>query len=160
MAIEFDCPYCTATIRVPDAYGGKQGRCPKCDTRLLVPLVVRPGSTTVPDASSSPITANQSPAIPGALPQTDIFAVPAPPTSPMLVGNVSATFRSFSRRPRCLLRRSPPPLGPPLSYAPQPAGAGGRGQLAGASGFAWQLAGAPRPRLHLRIHDSGCPGWR
>jgi hypothetical protein len=83
MAIEFDCPYCTATIRVPDAYGGKQGRCPKCDTRLLVPLVVRPGSTTVPDASSSPITANQSPAIPGALPQTEIFAVPAPPTSPV-----------------------------------------------------------------------------
>ena len=83
MAIEFDCPYCTATIRVPDAYGGKQGRCPKCDTRLLVPLVVRPGSTTVPDASSSPITANQSPAIPGALPQTDIFAVPSPPTSPV-----------------------------------------------------------------------------
>lgn len=82
MAIEFDCPYCTATIRVPDAYGGKQGRCPKCDTRLLVPLVVRPGSTTVPDASSSPITANQSPMIPGGLPQTEIFAAPAPPTSP------------------------------------------------------------------------------
>jgi hypothetical protein len=83
MAIEFDCPYCTATIRVPDAYGGKQGRCPKCDTRLLVPLVVRPGSTTVPDASSSPITANQSPVIPGALPQTEIFATPVPPTSPV-----------------------------------------------------------------------------
>ncbi len=81
MAIEFDCPYCTATIRVPDAYGGKQGRCPKCDTRLLVPLVVRPGGTTVPDASSSPITANQSPAIPGAMPQTEIFAAPVPPTS-------------------------------------------------------------------------------
>ena len=81
MAIEFDCPYCTATIRVPDAYGGKQGRCPKCDTRLLVPLVVRPGSTTVPDASSSPITANQSPVIPGGLPETEIFAVPVPPTS-------------------------------------------------------------------------------
>ena len=83
MAIEFDCPYCTATIRVPDAYGGKQGRCPKCDTRLLVPLVVRPGSTTVPDASSSPITANQSPVIPGGLPQTEIFAAPVPPTSPV-----------------------------------------------------------------------------
>lgn len=82
MAIEFDCPYCTATIRVPDAYGGKQGRCPKCDTRLLVPLVVRPGSTTVPDASS-PITANQSPVIPGTLPQTAIFATPVPPTSPV-----------------------------------------------------------------------------
>lgn len=43
MAIEFDCPFCTATIRVPDAYGGKEGRCPKCNTRLLVPTVHRPG---------------------------------------------------------------------------------------------------------------------
>lgn len=83
MAIEFDCPYCTATIRVPDAYGGKQGRCPKCDTRLLVPLVVRPGSTTVPDASSSPPTANQSPAIPGVPAPTEIFVAPAPSTSPV-----------------------------------------------------------------------------
>ena len=93
MAIEFDCPYCTATIRVPDAYGGKQGRCPKCDTRLLVPLVVRPGSTTVPDASSSPITANQSPGIPGAFPQTEIFTAPAPPTS------TSRHRRSARKRP-------------------------------------------------------------
>ena len=105
MAIEFDCPYCTATIRVPDAYGGKQGRCPKCDTRLLVPLVVRPGSTTVPDASSSPITANQSPAIPGAFPQTDIFAVPAPPTSPV------RHRRSARRRPSRALVVGMPVLG-------------------------------------------------
>ena len=53
MAIEFDCPYCTATIRVPDAFGGKQGRCPKCDTHLLVPLVVRPGSPTVADTAAA-----------------------------------------------------------------------------------------------------------
>lgn len=79
MAIEFDCPYCTATIRVPDAYGGKQGRCPKCDTRLLVPLVVRPGSTTVPDASSSPVTTSgPAPGIDSTSP-TDVFAIkPAP----------------------------------------------------------------------------------
>jgi len=93
MAIEFDCPYCTATIRVPDAYGGKQGRCPKCDTRLLVPLVVRPGSTTVPEASSSPITANQSSGIPVAFPQTEVFAPPAAPVSPV------RHRRSARRRP-------------------------------------------------------------
>lgn len=46
MAIEFNCPYCTATIRVPDAYSGKQGRCPKCDKRLLIPTV------SIPDAAS------------------------------------------------------------------------------------------------------------
>ncbi|MFM7058374.1 MAG: hypothetical protein ACKO2P_15765 [Planctomycetota bacterium] len=46
MAIEFDCPRCSATIRVPDAYSGRQGRCPQCNERLLVPLVA------VPDASA------------------------------------------------------------------------------------------------------------
>ncbi|MEZ6039775.1 MAG: hypothetical protein R3C20_04665 [Planctomycetaceae bacterium] len=42
MAIEFNCPYCTATIRVPDGFAGKQGKCPKCETRLLVPNVEIP----------------------------------------------------------------------------------------------------------------------
>lgn len=82
MAIEFDCPYCTATIRVPDAYGGQQGRCPKCDTRLLVPMVVRPGNTTVPDASALPATAS-NPAAPNEpqLPEA-VFAIrPPSPTA-------------------------------------------------------------------------------
>ncbi len=52
MAIEFNCPYCTATIRVPDAYAGKQGRCPKCDTKLLIPSVPLP---------NQPATGNQQP---------------------------------------------------------------------------------------------------
>ncbi|MDG1897861.1 MAG: hypothetical protein P8J37_23420 [Fuerstiella sp.] len=39
MAIEFHCPYCTAIIRVPDAFAGKSGSCPKCATKLLVPTV-------------------------------------------------------------------------------------------------------------------------
>lgn len=55
MAIEFDCPSCNSTIRVPDAYGGKQGRCPKCDTRLLVPTVLRPENVA---ASASTATTN------------------------------------------------------------------------------------------------------
>ncbi|MCH8829617.1 MAG: hypothetical protein IID45_08575 [Planctomycetes bacterium] len=37
MAIQFNCPFCTAPIRVPDAAGGKRGRCPKCKTKLKVP---------------------------------------------------------------------------------------------------------------------------
>jgi hypothetical protein len=41
MAIEFNCPYCTASIRVPD---GKQGSCPKCATDVLVPEVGAPES--------------------------------------------------------------------------------------------------------------------
>lgn len=39
MSIEFNCPYCTATVRVADAAAGKVGRCPKCETRLRVPNV-------------------------------------------------------------------------------------------------------------------------
>ena len=37
MAIEFDCPYCTASIRIGDEAAGKQGACPKCGTTLVVP---------------------------------------------------------------------------------------------------------------------------
>ncbi len=37
MALEFDCPYCQAIIRVPDNAGGKKGRCPQCTRRLTVP---------------------------------------------------------------------------------------------------------------------------
>lgn len=39
MAIEFNCPYCTAPIRVPDSAGGKRGTCPRCKTGILVPKV-------------------------------------------------------------------------------------------------------------------------
>lgn len=39
MAIEFNCPYCTAPIRVPDSAGGKRGTCPRCKTGILVPTV-------------------------------------------------------------------------------------------------------------------------
>lgn len=37
MALEFDCPYCQATIRVPDNAAGKRGRCPQCAKKLTVP---------------------------------------------------------------------------------------------------------------------------
>jgi hypothetical protein len=37
MALEFNCPYCQAVIRVPDASAGKRGRCPKCATKISIP---------------------------------------------------------------------------------------------------------------------------
>lgn len=37
MAIQFDCPYCTSTLKVPDASAGKQGDCPRCGTKLVIP---------------------------------------------------------------------------------------------------------------------------
>ena len=39
MAIEFNCPYCAAMIRVPDNAGGGKGRCPRCSRRITVPKV-------------------------------------------------------------------------------------------------------------------------
>ena len=42
MSIEFNCPYCTAAIRVPDTASGKRGTCPKCGTKLQVPVVEIP----------------------------------------------------------------------------------------------------------------------
>ncbi len=74
MAIEFDCPYCTATIRVPDAYGGKQGRCPKCDTKMLVPTVTRP----VAEPTGTPIAATEPAGVQSiveSLPATEEFQV-------------------------------------------------------------------------------------
>ena len=40
MAIQFNCPYCTAPIRVGDEAAGKVGKCPKCATKLRVPAPV------------------------------------------------------------------------------------------------------------------------
>lgn len=110
MAIEFDCPYCTATIRVPDSFGGQQGRCPKCNTRLLVPVVVRPGSTTVPAASAHPLTDHQHAATPGAMQNAAPVQTPVPtsaevptvsgidPFSVKPVGPVNINRRRRARR--------------------------------------------------------------
>ncbi len=51
MAILFNCPYCTASIKVPDSAGGKIGRCPKCGTRVKVPRIAAPPT---PASSSTP----------------------------------------------------------------------------------------------------------
>lgn len=37
MTIQFDCPYCTSTLKVPDSSAGKQGDCPRCGTKLVIP---------------------------------------------------------------------------------------------------------------------------
>jgi hypothetical protein len=42
MAIQFNCPYCTAPIKVGDDAAGKIGKCPKCETKLRVPQPARP----------------------------------------------------------------------------------------------------------------------
>lgn len=49
--LEFNCPYCTAEIRVGLEAAGKVGRCPKCQTRIRVPEL-----TDIPksDAAATP----------------------------------------------------------------------------------------------------------
>lgn len=39
MAIEFNCPSCSAVIRVPDSAAGGKGKCPRCTRRIKVPKV-------------------------------------------------------------------------------------------------------------------------
>lgn len=62
MAIQFNCPYCTATIRVPDSAMGKKGTCPKCGTKVLVPHVDIPPPPGTSDSSMEGVAANKAPA--------------------------------------------------------------------------------------------------
>jgi hypothetical protein len=48
MAIQFNCPYCTAPIKVGDDAAGRIGKCPKCETKLRVPQPELPDSSPVP----------------------------------------------------------------------------------------------------------------
>jgi hypothetical protein len=63
MPIEFTCPGCQQTLRVPDSAARKQAKCPKCQQLI-----------TVPDGSTS--SATNQPALPQNPPQK-----PPPPTS-------------------------------------------------------------------------------
>lgn len=82
MAIEFDCPYCTATLRVPDAAMGKAGTCPKCDSSLTVPVLEIPKPKqefpveVVSPASRLPVSQDQPPVQEQAPP-----LIPDPPAS-------------------------------------------------------------------------------
>lgn len=94
MAIEFNCPYCTAAIRVPDEFSGKRGSCPKCTTKLLVPDVVpRPGAVSDPMASDNPAVPQPAAAAP-----TPSHAVIPPVVPPAETSSVSRSLRKKRRR--------------------------------------------------------------
>ena len=108
MAIEFNCPYCTATIRVPDAYAGKQGRCPKCDTKLLIPSVPLPNQSAIahlPVAQTESMAANGGgPSVPEGLPIVSNSNVAASTDDPFAIRPVTTSVvksrrRSARRRP-------------------------------------------------------------
>lgn len=88
MAIQFNCPYCTVTIQVPDTAAGKKGTCPQCGTKVVVPMPKNaptvetatpaqpafvpppPGPVFAPNAAHQPVTYVPQPTmpIPGYLP--------------------------------------------------------------------------------------------
>lgn len=65
MAILFDCPFCSSSIQVPDTAAGRQGKCPKCGKKLLVPKVA-PAPGSEPAAAPSASAAAPPQPVPGA----------------------------------------------------------------------------------------------
>ena len=86
MAILFSCPYCTASIKVPDNTAGKLGECPKCGTRIRIPAV--PVSTGQPVANAPVATrpvidpAQGFPLMTGPLPAVASQVLPEASTDP------------------------------------------------------------------------------
>jgi len=122
MSIEFNCPYCTATVRVGDDAAGKVGRCPKCETRIRIPdprpqadspSVVPTAETPTPTAP--PVAPAPAPISPIEIPPTAPVVsqqTPVPPTVPTPETQETA-FPDFSQ----------PTPAPPTT--PQPALADG-----------------------------------
>lgn len=107
MAIEFHCPYCTAVIRVADEYAGRQGRCPKCDTRLQIPVLSRsdgaggsqPNPSAITESETTPgIRSDADRTMDGHRPSTP--GASAAPSSPVVVtaGTAAAAVRPWQRR--------------------------------------------------------------
>jgi hypothetical protein len=86
MAIQFNCPYCTAPIKVPDSSSGKIGRCPKCETRLRVPDLAPAGTTGNKAQPPALAPVNPPPVAKGALLEDDVSAVIAPPQELLSLG--------------------------------------------------------------------------
>jgi len=89
MAIQFNCPYCTAAIRVADQYSGKQGSCPKCKTKLIVPTVIPPSVPPAAELQPAPVAPQPTPAAPAEV---------APPLVPDVAPPPVAISRRRNRR--------------------------------------------------------------
>lgn len=88
MAIEFNCPYCSAAIRVPDKHAGKRGKCPKCETQLIVPSLpmgtqfgasepVPPATTVIEQPTGMAPTNSQGPSsVPSGAETGPVFGPP------------------------------------------------------------------------------------
>ncbi len=54
MAIQFQCPRCTAVVKVADSAAGKIGRCPQCQSPVRVPEIVPPPAQAGSSAAAPP----------------------------------------------------------------------------------------------------------
>lgn len=112
MAIQFHCPSCAATLKVPDAAAGKKGTCPKCGTALLVPRVEPPppspqhqtAQSAAPSESDSPVpefpVAETQPNAPPESEDPLAFLSDVEPTLPVALPRESPTVRRLRRRSR------------------------------------------------------------
>lgn len=114
MAIQFNCPYCTVTIQVPDNAAGKKGTCPQCGTKVVVPVPK--------NAPPQPVAA---PAPPASVPQAaapEFAPMCAPPPTAPMTGYPPAPGMPYgfdSNQPMV----APPGYGVPTGFAPpQPFG--------------------------------------
>ena len=73
MAIEFNCPGCGSTLRVPEEAKGKKARCPQCSQTVDVPAE---------SSAAGNVAAASAPAVPVSAPSA--APPPAPPSIPQL----------------------------------------------------------------------------
>lgn len=97
MAIQFNCPYCTASIKVADDAAGKIGKCPKCETKLRVPQPARP-EPGAPAKAQEPAMGFSAPSAGEPIGPADVTTDPGAPPLPLPVAAVPET--SYARRVR------------------------------------------------------------
>jgi len=91
MAIQFNCPYCTAAIRVADHAAGKVGACPKCAAKLRVPAPAAPPAQVAPviadgtaakfvpeSEAAAPVVEREEDLVEAAIPDLSINTAPSP----------------------------------------------------------------------------------
>ncbi len=94
MAIQFSCPYCTASVKVPDSASGKLGACPKCATKIRIPTIPTP-PIAAPHPAAAPLV--MAP-----------FAMPQPPAPPSM--GAGPGFPKFLEAAPAAAPPPPPPV--------------------------------------------------
>lgn len=123
MAIQFNCPYCTVMIQVPDQAAGKKGTCPQCGTKVVVPM---PKNAPPAEAAAAP---------PAFVP---------PPPAPVFVPNMVPQPQPYAQQPTMPFPGYPQAPGMPFGFDPNQPLAAPPG-YPGPAGFAPMPAFVPAP---------------